>query len=147
MTVNTQYYKEHWLGENYIKATEDIFAQVDAYLGQGPKRILDIGCGYANVSRKFQEKYGSELWLLDGDMATNPETSKRVNKFGPVDDFQFYTAVDDLKTQWDRQGMQYTFVDANNINIPEDVKFDFVCSWISCGFHYPGRTRQLLVKE
>ena len=110
---------------------------LEQYLPRPPKRILDIGCGYANVSRKFQEKYGSELWLLDGDMATNPETSKRVNKFGPIDDFQFYTAVDDLKTQWDRQGMQYTFVDANNINIPEDVKFDFVCSWISCGFHYP----------
>ena len=45
MTVNTQYYREHWLGETYVKATEDIFAQVDAYLGQGPKRILDIGCG------------------------------------------------------------------------------------------------------
>ena len=137
MTVNSECYKSHWLGETYINATEDIFTQVDAYLGKGPKRILDIGCGFANVSKQFQEKYGSELWLLDGDMATNPETSKRVNKFGSIDDFQFYATVSELKAQWDRQGMRYTFVDANNINIPQDIKFDLVYSWISCGFHYP----------
>ncbi len=147
MTVNVEYYQAQWLGETYIKATEDIFAQVDAYLGKGPKRILDIGCGFANVSKQFQEKYGSELWLLDGDMITNPEDAKRVNKFGPVDDFQFYTPVSDLKAQWDRQGMQYTFVDANNISIPEDVKFDFVCSWISCGFHYPVGVYKDLIKK
>ena len=137
MIVNSEYYKSLWLGETYINATEDIFTQVDAYLGKGPKRILDIGCGFANVSKQFQEKYGSELWLLDGDMATNPETSKRVNKFGSIDDFQFYATVSELKAQWDRQGMRYTFVDANNINIPQDIKFDLVYSWISCGFHYP----------
>ncbi len=147
MAVNTEYYKEHWLHEGYIKATEEIFQQVDAYLGRAPKRILDIGCGFANVSNLFQKKYGSELWLLDGDFADNPESADRVNKFGPVDNFQFYTPVSDLKAQWERQAMTYRFVDANNLDIPDDIKFDFVCSWISCGFHYPISVYKDLIKK
>jgi hypothetical protein len=95
----------------------------------------------------FQKKYGTELYLLDGDISYNTAHATRAGKYGAAEDFMFYVPTDDLKKEWDRQGMQYTFVDANNIDIPEDVKFDFVCSWISCGFHYPVSTYKKLIQK
>lgn len=143
--VDTEYYLRHWLAPDYVKGTENNFHLVDQYLKTPPKRILDIGCGYANVSSLFQQKYGCELYLLDGDFADNNPEATRKAKYGPVEDFLFYSPVSKLKEQWDRQGMTYTFVDANNIHIDPDVKFDVVYSWISCGFHYPVATYKDLI--
>lgn len=138
---------EQWDREEYIQGKIEVFKQVDAYLKTPPKRILDIGCGYAHISEMFQKKYGTELWLLDGDFNSNPSTANRSAKFGPVDDFQFYMPIPMLRERLDSTGMKYNFVDANNINIPEDIKFDFVCSWISCGFHYPASTYKKLIQK
>ena len=46
---------------------------LEQYLPRPPKRILDIGCGYAHISDMFQKKYGTELYLLDGDISGNAE--------------------------------------------------------------------------
>ena len=43
--------------------------------------------------------------------------------------------------------MQYTFVDANDPQIPQDIKFDLVCSWLSCGYHYPVSTYTDLIRK
>lgn len=146
--VDTEYYLRHWLAPDYVKDTETVFNIVDQYLSQPPKRILDIGCGYANVSNLFQKKYGCELYLLEGDFSNNRPDASRKAKYGPAEDFLFYSPVSKLKEQWDRQGMTYTFVDANNIQIDPDVKFDLVYSWISCGFHYPVATyKDLILKH
>jgi SAM-dependent methyltransferase len=137
---------EKWTSPEYLAGTEEIFRQVDAYLKTPPRRILDIGCGFARVSQLFQQKYGTELWLLDGDFHANPETAVRKAKYGSKESFQFYLSVSDLKQHWDQQGINYRFVDANSIDIPKDIKFDFVCSWISCGFHYPVSSYKTLIQ-
>ena len=50
--------------------------------------------------------------------------------------------LDELNTQ------NYHLVDCNNINISEDIKFDVITSWVSCGFHYPASTyRELILKH
>ena len=146
--VDTEYYLRHWNAPAYVKDTETVFELTDQYLKTPPKRILDIGCGYANVSNLFQKKYGCELYLLDGDFADNNPNADRKAKYGPAEDFLFYSPISKLKEQWDSQGMTYTFVDANNIQIDPDVKFDLVYSWISCGFHYPVNTyKELILKH
>jgi len=107
---------------------------LEKYLPSPPKRILDIGCGYAHVSDMFQKKYGTELYLLDGDISGNTAQAIRAAKYGAAEDFMFYVSTDDLKKEWDRKGMRYTFLDANDIDIADDVEFDLVYSWISCDF-------------
>lgn len=136
-----------WTDPAYVKAKEDTFHCLDQYLPQPPKRILDIGCGYAHVSEHFQRKYGTELYLLDGDIRDNPATANRTSKYGPVQDFMFYSTVEDLRKSWDSRNLKYTFIDANNINIAPDVKFDLVYSWISCGFHYPISVYKKLIQQ
>ncbi len=137
-----------WNSSTYIGSSLEIFKEVDSYLKTPPKRILDIGCGFAHISRAFQQKYGTELWLLDGDFNNNPQTANRKAKYGAANDFQFYMPISMLREHLDQTGTVYNFVDANNINIPEDIKFDFVCSWLSCGFHYPAATyKDLILKH
>jgi hypothetical protein len=41
----------------------------------------------------------------------------------------------------------YHLVDANNIRIPEDVKFDVITSWLSCGHHYPVNAYMELMRK
>lgn len=133
----TAFYAPKWTDPEYIQGKRQTFEIVDQYLTAPPQRILDIGSGYAHVSEFFQKKYGTELWLLDGDRSLNTEQHTRKAKYGPVDDFQFYAPVQQLKDHWDSQGMRYQFVDAHSPQIDPTVKFDLIYSWISCGFHYP----------
>jgi SAM-dependent methyltransferase len=136
-----------WKDPAYIKSKQDVFYNLENYLSSPPKRILDIGCGNAYISEMFQKKYGTELYLLDGDFSSNLKSAKRIAKYGAVEDFMFYSDVDDLKKEWDSKGIVYTFVDANDIKIPSDVTFDLVYSWLSCGFHYPVSIYKDLIKK
>jgi SAM-dependent methyltransferase len=120
---------------------------LERYLPSPPKRILDIGCGYAHISDMFQKKYGTDLYLLDGDVSNNTAQANRAAKYGVTEDFMFYVSADDLKKEWDRKGMRYTFLDAKHPDIPNDVEFDLVYSWISCGFHYPVSTYKKLIQK
>lgn len=148
MNTETGYYDEIWNDLEYVKGKEQVFRDLDSYLTTPPKRILDIGCGYAHISEMFQKKYGTELYLLDGDVSESPKTANRKAKYGPTEEFVFYVPVSELKQHWDSKGLTYTFVDANKIFIPDDVKFDLVYSWISCGFHYPVSTyKELILKH
>jgi hypothetical protein len=54
-----------------------------------------------------------------------------------------------LKLELDKRNTKnYHLVDANNIIIPEDKKFDVITSWLSCGFHYPVSTyKDLILKH
>jgi SAM-dependent methyltransferase len=135
-----------WNDKKHIKSKESIFLTVDNYIKEPVKSILDIGCGYARESEYFFKKYGSDLWLLDGDFSDS-KNKKREIKFGNADDFSFYNKIDDLKSSWDSRGMKYVFVDANNIDIPEDKKFDLIYSGLSCGFHYPANTYKKLIEK
>ena len=138
---------EKWLSPEYLAGCDNVFEQVSRYLKKPPQRILDIGCGFARVSQLFQQHHGSELYLLDGDFSQNPETATRKAKYGSAESFQFYLPVSDLKKHWDQQDMRYTFVDAHNGLINPEVKFDLVCSWLSCGYHYPVSTYKTLIQQ
>ena len=142
-----EFYPYTWVKPKYQQSAQDCFNEIDSYLSfHPPKRILDIGCGYAYVSEQFQKKYGTELWLLEGDFQTTIDRPRK-STWGEVGDFKFYLPVADLKEYWDSRGIKYNFVDANNINIPEGMTFDLVSSWLSCGFHYPAKTYKSLVEK
>ena len=43
--------------------------------------------------------------------------------------------------------MRYNFVDANSINLENNLVFDFVYSNVSCGYHYPVSTYSELLQN
>ena len=134
-------WKKLWLNDTNFKSR---FKILDSYLKDKPNLILDIGCGFAYVPGFFQEKYGTKLWLLDG----NPNNNSRQIEYGPVNDFDFYYNTDEIKEQLNSRNLNYTFVDAANIDIDESIKFDLITSFASCGAHYPAETyKDLILKH
>ena len=141
-----------WDTEEYQAIKQLNFELLDAELNEPPTSILDIGCGLAWESRMFNDKYGTELWLLDGDVSANenkPETASEINYHLTTNSFLFYQPMSWLKEQLDARGTKnYTLVDVNNISIPEDKKFDVITSWLCCGFHFPASSyRDLILKH
>jgi hypothetical protein len=140
-----------WTKPRYIDKHRASFEIVDAYLNQPVGRLLDIGCGFAWQSRWFNEKYGTELWLLDGDASTNAtksETASYGNWNTDPNQLKFYHTFDFLNSKLQELGTKdYQLIDANNISIPSDVKFDVITSWLSCGHHYPVKTYIDLMKK
>ena len=140
-----------WSHERYVAKRRASFEIVDAYLNQPVGRLLDIGCGFAYDSRWFNQKYGTELWLLDGDASTNatkPESASYGNWNTTSSELKFYHTFEFLDAKLKELGTKnYRLVDANNISIPDDVKFDVITSWLSCGHHYPVNTYMELMRK
>jgi SAM-dependent methyltransferase len=142
-----------WWSAGYQSKKQAGFDALDAYLATPPKTILDIGCGMAWESRKFAGKYGTELWLIDGDVESNKnKTSKHANYgkwHNTTDTMLFYHSLDFIKEKLDEDNIKnYHLIDTNNIQIPSDMKFDLITSWLSCGFHYPVSIyRDLILKH
>lgn len=153
----TVFYQKNWIklwhSDGYQANKRAGFTALDNYLDQPPKRILDIGCGLAWESRLFNAKYNTEIWLLDGDVAANehkdPDRANHGKWHSDPKSLLFYHSMDFLDQQLKQSGVDnYHLVDVNRINIPEDVKFDVITSWLSCGFHYPVSTyRDLILKH
>lgn len=153
----TEFYQKDWTklwwSDGYQAKKNAGFDALDSYLEQPPKRILDIGCGMAWESRKFNAKYGTELWLVDGDVTSNKNKDIKHSNHGkwhadPAT-LLFYHSLDYINEELaGSQTTNYHLLDVNNISIPDDVKFDIVTSYLSCGFHYPVSTyRNLILKH
>jgi SAM-dependent methyltransferase len=143
---------EEWFTDIYQQHKQENFELLDAYLSTPPRTILDIGCGLGWESRLFNTKYGTELYLLDGDFNDNAQDDRIQQQARYTTDaknFAFYYKLDFLRSELDKLNTQnYHLVDCNNIDIPEDIKFDVITSWVSCGFHYPVDTyRNLILKH
>jgi len=124
---------KYWQSEEYNANKKIKLSQLKKHITEKPKNILDIGCGMAIESEIFQKEYGSYLYLLDGN--PNPN-KKRTNDWGTSESFNFYNDIEQLKESFDERKLDYTFLDATgNVELP-GITFDFVFSFLSCGFHY-----------
>lgn len=136
-----------WNNDSHTSSKKNMFEIVEKYLITPPKKILDIGCGLAKESELFQKKHQSFLYLLDGEFSKSNGKNRQVG-YGNVENFNFYNKIDDLKESWNSRNLDYTFVDANNIVIDDNVTFDLIYSSESCGFHYPADTyKDLIIKH
>ena len=134
-----------WQTAEFKESKITSFNLLNSFLTKPPQNILDIGCGLAYESEMFQHTYNSNLYLLDGDFESSIANS-RDRKYGPADNMAFYTKIDSLKNNFDERKLKYNFVDANNIQLSADLKFDLVYSNVSYGYHYPLSTYLELLK-
>lgn len=150
MTFSQNWLEQEWSTPEYMNYKQENFLAVDSYLNFAPASILDIGCGLAWESRMFNEKYGSELWLLDGDKSNNEVTINSIDCGwrNNSKDFLYYNSLEILDQELKKRNTKnYHLIDCNNITIPEDMKFDVITSWLSCGYHYPISTYRDFIKK
>jgi SAM-dependent methyltransferase len=140
---------------DYLEHNERIQHQIQQVIQHAPgrfDRILDIGCGPAEHAREFQKRFGSELWLVEGHTANNHSKNDTATKSkwrDSADDFLYYHDLQTLRARLDNLGTQnYHLIDCERTHeIPADVRFDLVCSWKSCGYHYPLNTYRDLIQR
>jgi len=132
--------------QNYKKT--DIECLFSVFRDNPPKTMLDIGCGFAWESRAMNQRFGTKLWLLDGNVSDSKPDSRDVGWQTTSNKMAFYNSLDDIDRKLKELGTKdYTLVDANNIDLPYTLKFDLIYSGISCGFHYPANTYQTLIEK
>ena len=141
-----------WLDEWYkptYKELKDKDSQflIEYFRNNPPENILDIGCGLAWESRAMQQEYDCKLWLLEGNK-TFDESRGEIGWKGESINMEFYHSLEKLDENLKKLGTKnYQLLDANNIDIDNDIKFDLVYSAISCGFHYNANTYMDLIKK
>ena len=123
--------------KDWLKIKHNNFTLLDSYLQPSPRTILDIGCGFAVESCLFAKKYNTHLTLIDGEVDDNASKQNRHDDFGVVEEFKFYNKLSDIEDTIKEHTSNYTLIDCNHIDINPSTKFDLICSWKSCGFHYP----------
>jgi SAM-dependent methyltransferase len=141
-----------WFTDIYQQHKKENFDVINLHLTSPPTTILDIGCGLAWESRLFNQKYGTKLWLLDGDIKNNDVKPRHARDGGyntHSTNFLYYLTLQQLDNELKKLDTQnYHLIDCNNIKIDQNIKFDLITSWVSCGFHYPSSTyRELILKH
>ena len=151
MVYINNWLNQEWANPEYQESKKYNFNTIKDYLQQPPVTLLDIGCGLAWESRLFQKTFNTELWLLDGDTSANedkPITARDVNYNTSADNFLFYYPLEKLNQELIKlETENYHLVDCNNIDIQEDIKFDLITSYFSCGFHYPVKEYKELIQR
>lgn len=117
-----------WLSPEYINESLNKFYKIEKYL-QGTdaifNNVMDIGCGVAHIPQHFQNKYGSNLFLLEG-------SSK--------DHHTFYGKLEDIDFQLQRKGIQnYELIDITYLGPnfkPLYKKMDLITSFLAVGHHF-----------
>jgi SAM-dependent methyltransferase len=142
------FYTDKWRSSEYIERKLKNFKMIDDYFNRSFGTILDIGCGQAYESREFNKKYNSELWLIEGNSKNNNQEVKSGKYHSNASEFAQYFSIDTIKNQLDElETKNYHLIDCNNINIPDNIKFDLITSYLSCGYHYPISTYKDIIKK
>lgn len=148
-TVNN-WINNYWLENEYSSMKENHFEKINSFFNRPFNKILDIGCGLAFESRKFQQHYNSELYLIDGDFDNNTDAKTRHNGWDfSSDNMKFYSSFSELNNFFKEQQIKnYHLINCNNIRIPNNIKFDLISSYLSCGHHYPlSEYKDLILKH
>lgn len=108
-----------------------------------PQTMLDIGCGMALEAEYFHKKYGTRVWLVEGDNQTlTPEQNAarhRRTKFGPAANYQYAINIADLERSLSDRGVTATILDPSIAQSPSHAlpKFDLILSKDACGMRFP----------
>ncbi len=103
---------------------------------KAPKKIADIGCGYALFDLFLAKEYGSDLVLIDLESNEN-------RHFGFKSEGAAYSSLAATKTFLTDNGLKASAIKTVNPETDDVSKIkglDYAFSFISCGFHYPWDT-------
>jgi hypothetical protein len=111
---------------NYIKKNNIII-----------NNILDIGGGLSIRTAYIARELNAKLYILDGDKSDNNNKQTRDINVGSSENFEFYFTFENIREMVDKYNIEYEIINVIDIIIEENVIFDLICSFRSCGFHYP----------
>ncbi len=108
-----------------------------------PKRLIDIGCGYAMADLFLYRRYGCDLVLIDIE-----ESGAR--HFGFASEGSGYTSLEKARKFLIANGVpeeRITLINPKLTDPSEAGGADLAISLISCGYHYPVSTYEALFRD
>lgn len=115
-----------WNDEPYQDFCESNFNKIETYLQENYKisynSICDIGCGIASMPIHFQKRYGSHLYLLEGQGSAFYIPMKIIEEELIAQNIGAYTLLDISEQDW-RKGLR-------------DITVDLIFSQLAVGYHY-----------
>jgi SAM-dependent methyltransferase len=109
-------------------------------------KFLDIGCGLGTINVILSEMYPNSKFYLQ-DKSDYIDNKRKYNGFN--EKYYYYNNIELLKEFLDNNNVKnYELIDGEDIyNIPSDEKFDFITSFLSCGWHYTLNTYIDFIKQ
>ncbi|MEN8893951.1 class I SAM-dependent methyltransferase [Planktotalea arctica] len=110
---------------------------------KAPKKIADIGCGYALFDLFLAKEYDSKLALIDIESNDN-------RHFGFKDSGAAYSSLANASKFLAANGVKKSAIKTFNPeadDLSKLSKLDYAFSFISCGFHYPWSTYEDFFKH
>ena len=104
------------------------------------KNFIDIGAGTGQHTKEVYKYCNGNPYILEGDAENNylkNKEAKKVKWNSSADDFNYYHTFTKLKDHHAQHFPQAILIDCDNIQLPEDLKFDLIFSHASYGYHYP----------
>lgn len=140
---------DFWVDAAYRRQKDrDIQCMLEYVKTDPPRTMLDIGCGLAWESRALNQTYGTHSWLIDRDRSRSGPEVESGGWRGDTDHFAAYNNLLELRQRLDQMGMQdYQLIDADHIDLPQDLKFDLIYSSLSCGYHYSAECYRDLISQ
>ncbi|MGH1579167.1 class I SAM-dependent methyltransferase [Planktotalea sp.] len=109
---------------------------------KAPKKIADIGCGYALFDLFLAKEYDSKLALIDLESNEN-------RHFGFKESGAAYSSLANASKFLTDNDVKKTSIKTFNPetdDLSKLTKLDYAFSFISCGFHYPWSTYEEFFK-
>lgn len=103
-----------------------------------PRKIADIGCGYALFDLFLALDFGSDLVLIDLEQNEHKH-------FGFESEGAAYSNLEVTRRFLTDNGLEHTAIQTLNpdgADLSDIRDLDYAFSFISCGFHYPWQTYQ-----
>lgn len=110
---------------------------------KAPKKIADIGCGYALFDLFLAKEYDSKLALIDLESNEN-------RHFGFKESGAAYSSLANAAKFLTDNGVKKASIKTFNPetdDLSKLTKLDYAFSFISCGFHYPWSTYEDFFKQ
>ncbi len=135
--------KDKVLKEAFQIAERECACFLEAADTIAPKRVVDIGCGYAFADLLLYRRYNCDIALID------IETSED-RHFHFAEKGAGYTSLQRARKFLEANGVPSDKITTLNPNTEDPVtlgEFDLAISLASCGFHYPVNTYETLFRD
>lgn len=127
--------RKHNILEAYGKEMKTEWELLCHALPQDIKRILDIGCGIGGIHKFTFRDYQPEMIVLADYNTIERRVYYRFHRKAAV-----YSSLRDTQNYLTYHGVPSSclkLIDLGNEELPHDIKFDFIMSLLSWGYHYP----------
>jgi len=133
--------QSRWHTTHYISRKLENWQQIRPHVG-ACGRLLDIGGGHGWEALHLQREQGTRVWVLE-----RFDTRGRTTGSGTADTFAGYHTREQLRARHREIGLRAELVDADQPLLDQDLRFDVIWSFASCGFHYPVSTHLALMRR